>query len=86
MLLESDCQQCLGKRQHFCLEKSCNRVGPFCYRCEGSDHVLHRVNDLRMVFVDRKIVKCTHAQARHYLQELIDILAGQKKRCDEAIR
>lgn len=61
-------------------------TAPFCLKCEGGIHVLHRINDLRMIFIDRKLVKCSHAQARHYLQELIDVLSNQQKRCDEAVR
>lgn len=78
-----DCSWCLGKKTYFCLEKSCKNSKPFCLRCEGYMHTVHRINDAKYVFVDQNIVKPTHRQAISYLQDLIERMTYQK---DKAVR
>lgn len=48
------CQTCSRKKLHICMERSCRGVGAICIICNKETHRAHRINELRLLFVDIK--------------------------------
>jgi hypothetical protein len=76
--LAHPCPTCSGKKIYFCLEESCESQSIFCYRCERSKHILHRVNELYLVFVDRLNVPSRNQQGINFLDGLINEFKTRK--------
>jgi hypothetical protein len=48
-------------------------------------HTLHRINEVKYVFVDHAKVKPTHHQAISYLEDLISMMTYQKTKAEVAV-
>lgn len=77
--LAPDCGNCTGKRLYFCIEECCISSEPFCISCEDNLHFLHRKNELRMLFINRKSIPTFNQNKRQLLVELKEYIEERKK-------
>lgn len=80
------CESCGGKKLYFCIERCCR--GPssaLCLECD-SEHRLHRKNELKLLFLDHKLIKPHSLVMHESVDYLADLLREQKRRSEELIQ
>lgn len=60
------------------METSCIGHPMFCRECSDKEHIVHRTNDLRLLFTDNKLYT-TEAQMLHLLNETALFVKQQKE-------
>jgi hypothetical protein len=79
--LTPTCPDCDTKRMYLCVEKCCIGQPPICIECEGVQHSLHRKNELRLLFVEQKLVNNSACIVRKVAPELTEFFQLQIEAC-----
>jgi len=79
------CEHCQGKCTFLCIEQCCVGSDLFCIDCDRQ-HWLHRKNEFKVLFINKRHVKSRAGNLKDNLSELVEFFRSERQLNERVIQ
>jgi hypothetical protein len=86
MKLTKKCDICDDRKIHICMEKMCQSTSLIFLNYEQFNHRYHRLNELQMAVIDKKVIPCRNNQTIKLIRKIISELTKKLERAKVIVK